>query len=65
LHRCVKFHDTEYAVYGFEAPATAADGCGPADTGDGGVDDAERGPLVDAKDSEAAAEGGTPVRSAL
>ena len=48
-----------------QLPATAADGCGPADTGDGGVDDAERGPLVDAKDSEAAAEGGTPVRSAL
>jgi len=31
LHRCVKFHDTEYAVYGFDADTAAGFGLADAD----------------------------------
>jgi hypothetical protein len=37
LHRCVKFHDTEYAVYGVSATGGFADETGAA----AGVDAAE------------------------
>jgi hypothetical protein len=52
LHRCVRFHDTEYAVYGEALEGNADEGAIAGEGGDGdegGVDD-----VIDATWREAA-----------